>query len=190
MPCDPPDGKDLNLSGSFLFFATIPLVRPFYIFNTAVSQPTRGAVRTLLVATHMLAASAIYKMASIHKIPGKAKIVALPVVLALSFASHFALDAVPHHEMQMPGNVLVGLAVIGFLCRVAWRDKDPILLFAAFLGALPDAMWVLKISPTYDAIHSALHFSGVRVPFYALIIEFIGIAVLLLINYKRRITER
>ncbi|MFE5321037.1 hypothetical protein ACFQ88_20235 [Paenibacillus sp. NPDC056579] len=139
----------------------------------------------MLVATHMLAASAIYKLSSVRQLPGKTAIAAVPAVLALSFASHFALDAVPHHEMQMTGNVLVGFAVIVFLCRVAWRDKDLLLLAAAFLGALPDAMWVLKISPAYDAIHSALHFSGVRVPFYALILEFIGMAVLLVINSKR-----
>lgn len=138
----------------------------------------------MLVATHMLAASAIYKLCSVRALPRKTAAAALPAVLILSFASHFALDAIPHRELQMPGNVLIGLLIIMYLSYIAWRDKDVVVLVAAFLGALPDLMWVLKISPAYDELHSALHFSGgVRIPFYALIIEFIGIAALLLINY-------
>ena len=140
----------------------------------------------MLVATHMAAAAALYKLSSVDKLSRPARMAAIPAVLILSFASHFALDAIPHRELQMPGNVAIGLLVIAWLCLVAWRDKDVLVLATAFLGALPDLMWVLKISPAYDAMHSALHFSGVRVPPYILLVELAGMLALMVIVSLRR----
>ncbi|CAG7617110.1 hypothetical protein PAESOLCIP111_01982 [Paenibacillus solanacearum] len=140
----------------------------------------------MLVATHMLAASAIYKLCSVDRLPASRKAAALPIVFALSFASHFALDAVPHDELQMGGNVAVGIAVILFLFYIAWRDKQIFLLAAGFLGALPDLMWVLKISSAYDTVHASLHFSGANVSPVLMLLEVAGMLALTFLIYAKK----
>ncbi|CAG7647402.1 hypothetical protein ACFQI7_20145 [Paenibacillus allorhizosphaerae] len=140
----------------------------------------------MLVATHMLAASAIYKLCSVDHLPASKKAIALPIVLALSFGSHFALDAIPHDELQMGGNVAIGMAVILYLLYIAWRDKQLFILAAGFLGALPDIMWVLKISPKYDALHSSLHFSGAHVSPVLMLFEIIGMLLLTFLIYTKK----
>lgn len=132
----------------------------------------------MLVATHMAAAAALYRLSSVRSLPRPARWGAMPAVLALCFASHFALDAIPHRELQMPGNTMLGLLVIAYLLYIAWRDGDILLLAAGFLGALPDVMWVLDVSSSFNQFHSSLHFYGVRVPFYILFVELAGLLAL------------
>ncbi|WP_262682061.1 hypothetical protein [Paenibacillus baimaensis] len=138
----------------------------------------------MLVATHMAAASAMYVLSSVKNTSGIQKAVALPVILALSLCSHFALDAVPHFELQMLSNVLIGSLIILFLLYIAWRDKDVFVLVSAFLGALPDVMWVLKISHEFDEMHSFLHSTVTHAPPYSIILELLALASIVFIIYK------
>ncbi|NHN31817.1 hypothetical protein [Paenibacillus agricola] len=137
----------------------------------------------MLVATHMLAASAIFQLSSVRAISGTKKAVALPIVFIGCLYSHFALDAVPHYELQMLANIGIGSIVIAFLFHIAWHTKDMFILAAACFGALPDVMWVLKISPEFDTIHSFLHSAMRNVPAYALGFELLGLLLLFYINY-------
>lgn len=139
----------------------------------------------MLVATHMAAAAALYRLSSVRSLPTPVKWAAVPAVLVLSFASHFALDAIPHRELHMTGNTALGLLVIAYLFYIAWRDRDVLVLAAGFLGALPDVMWVLDASPAFNEIHSKLHFHGVRVPFYMLFVEIAGLFALTVLIYRK-----
>ena len=85
----------------------------------------------------------------------------------------------------MTGNTALGLLVIAYLFYIAWRDRDILVLAAGFLGALPDVMWVLNVSPAFNQIHSKLHFHGVRVPFYMLFVEIAGLLALTVMIYRK-----
>jgi hypothetical protein len=68
----------------------------------------------------------------------------------------------------------VGSLVSLFLLYIAWRDKDIFVLVSAFLGALPDVLWVLTVSPEFDAIHNFLHSTVQTAPPYSLMFELLG----------------
>ena len=77
------------------------------------------------------------------------------VVIPASFASHFVLDAIPHHNSKngdmTSRKFAVMLYVDGLLCVVLavvlaiWQPAHwPLAIIGAFLAMSPDFMWVPK----------------------------------------------
>ncbi len=110
--------------------------------------------------THMLAATAIYKVVPLGK----------PIVLAMAFGSHFLLDAIPHYELSTLLNYILGAITFSFLVILAFYTQNYYLLVAAFLGALPDLNWILGWNQSLGQFHSFMHVSNVLQQQSALII--------------------
>ncbi|WP_166241717.1 hypothetical protein [Paenibacillus turpanensis] len=114
----------------------------------------------MLGATHFAAGAAVYTLLRRPKILG----------LTVAFASHFALDAVPHYELSFPWQVLLFALTGAGVSLLAWKLKDLWVLVAASLGILPDMNWILRISETLDAFHSFIHFKKTSLPVIALLV--------------------
>ncbi|WP_102346407.1 hypothetical protein [Bacillus sp. Marseille-P3661] len=126
----------------------------------------------MLAATHMLAGATVYKVTS-HK-----KAIGLP----LAFGSHFGLDCIHHYDLNINGNLIIGVPIILFILLMGWKQKDGVLIIAAFLGMLPDLISILKISDSFHQIHMFLHFKpSYPLPPYLLVIE--GLLAILFITY-------
>ncbi len=100
--------------------------------------------------THIVTATAVYGI-------GKGKI-KTPWLLLLAFLSHFALDAVPHYEFSLLLNYAFGCLALFLLAIWSIVKRDYYFLAAGFLGILPDANWILGISPFLMKVHSFMHF--------------------------------
>mgnify|MGYP000930401835 CR=1 FL=1 len=100
--------------------------------------------------THIVTATAIYST-------GKGKI-KTPFLLLLAFLSHFALDSVPHYEFSLFLNYAVSGFALFLLAIWSIVRRDFFYLAAGVLGVIPDANWILGISPLLMKIHSFMHF--------------------------------
>lgn len=81
-----------------------------------------------------------------------------PLGLALAFASHFLLDAIPHFELVMPWQYALAAVAALFILLVARRSGVPFLFLGGIAGALPDAICASGISPAFIRLHTFFHF--------------------------------
>ncbi len=100
--------------------------------------------------THIVTATAIYSTGR-----GRVK---TPWLLLLAFLSHFALDSVPHYEFSLLSNYAVSGLTLFLLAIWSIVRRDCFYLAAGVLGILPDANWILGVSPLLMKIHSFMHF--------------------------------
>jgi hypothetical protein len=103
----------------------------------------------MLGATHLIAGAAVYRL-----VRNK------PLGLAAALVSHFALDRVPHYELSLNWNILLGALTGLLLLGAVWKWKDPWLAVAGFLGLYPDINWLLGLNDTFDAFHSWIHYQS------------------------------
>jgi hypothetical protein len=132
----------------------------------------------MLGATHLIAGAAVYSTVRWK-----------PLGLAAALASHYVLDAIPHYELMMRWNLLLGGAAGLFLLFLTWQKKDPWLLVAGILGGYPDFNWLLRLSDTMDRFHNRVHYSATSLPIWAMVvIETIALAlcVTAVVKYSRR----
>jgi hypothetical protein len=119
-------------------------------------------------ATHMIMSAAIYSLGIFDK----------PFIPAVTFGSHFLLDAAPHYGMRRDWNYLLSAATGTFLIFKGLKQKDCFLLPAVFFGILPDVIDKLGLSMTFSKIHDSHYFKG-QAPNYFLVIELLAAALLL-----------
>ncbi len=143
----------------------------------------------MLVATHMMAASTLCEFARSTRLYKDKPKTWRPAILLLAFASHFALDAVPHYDLGILPNGIIGACVIAFLLYEARKNGDVLLLAAAFLGALPDAFFFLEWDTPVDRFHYWIHFRNANpLPLFLLFIELAVVPVLGFVLARRRAT--
>jgi hypothetical protein len=110
----------------------------------------------------------------------------------LAFASHFALDAIPHFD-NFAWNIPLGFFAVLFLLRLTKRTRDPFFLISALFGMLPDINCLLKISNYIIILHQQCHFDKTYpITISYLYIEIYGclvIGYLISIRYSKRITR-
>lgn len=104
---------------------------------------------------HLVASSAVYRV-------GRRRL-SFPLLFGLGFASHFLLDGIPHHDLGIRANILLLAAGGLFILYLMYRDRHPLLLFAALAGVLPDALVLGRVSPFFTHIHDCCHFHGLPV---------------------------
>lgn len=119
-------------------------------------------------ATHMIVSAAIYRLGIFNK----------PVIPAITFGSHFLLDAIPHHGMSRARNYVLSAVTGTCLCYSAWQKKDYFPLWAVFFGILPDVIDKLSLSSTFSKIHNFFYFKE-QAPNYFLFVELLAAAFLL-----------
>ncbi|GIO10777.1 hypothetical protein J19TS2_03320 [Cohnella xylanilytica] len=141
----------------------------------------------MLVATHMMAASALCEFAQATRLYKEKPKAWRPAILLLAFASHFALDAIPHYDLGVLPNGIIGACVIAFLLYEARKTGDGLLLAAAFLGALPDALFFLEWGTPVDRFHYWIHFRSANpLPFFLVILELAVVPALAFVLARRR----
>lgn len=110
----------------------------------------------------------------------------------LAFASHFALDAIPHFD-HFSWNIPLGFIAVIFLLRIVKRTRDPFFLISALFGLLPDINCLLKISNELVILHQYCHFDkSYPITISYLYIEIYGcliIGYLIATRYSERITR-
>ena len=99
-------------------------------------------------ATHVVAAAALYQRIGLKT----------PYLFGLAFLTHFLLDAVPHFDLDMQWNYLLGACAGAFLLYIGKRQGDYKILIAGLLGVLPDIYLVLQPGSNFSAIHNIFHF--------------------------------
>jgi hypothetical protein len=129
----------------------------------------------MLGATHLIAGAAVYRVIR-HK----------PIALAVALVSHFALDRVPHYELSMNWNLLLGALTGLLLLGAVWKWKDPWLLLAGGLGLYPDINWMLGLNDTFDAFHSWIHYQSTTLPVWSMaVMEALAFAISIYIVWVR-----
>ena len=98
--------------------------------------------------THMVVSASIYSM----------RVLPRPAALTAAFASHFILDAIPHYELTLNTNLILLAAAGLFIAYISFLRRDIFISAAAFLGLLPDLIWVFELNSTLINIHSYFHF--------------------------------
>lgn len=126
--------------------------------------------------THMAVASVIYRRGKLS----------VPVLLAAGFGTHFFLDRIPHYELGLGANLVLGLAGGVFLLYLAVRDKDLLLPVAAIVGLLPDALIQTGVSPAFNAFHELCHFKGGPASPLMLVTEFAVAAACLRVLFQQK----
>jgi len=119
-------------------------------------------------ATHMIVSAAIYRLGMFNK----------PILPAITFGSHFLLDAIPHHGMSRTRNYALSAFTGAILCYHGWQKKDYFPLWAVFFGILPDVIDKFGLSSTFSNIHDAFYFKK-QAPKYFLFVELLFMAFLL-----------
>jgi hypothetical protein len=132
--------------------------------------------------THLMVGSFMYAITRRNKILGP----------TLAFASHFALDAIPHFD-HFSWNIPLGFIAVIFLLRIVKRTRDPFFLISALFGILPDINCLLKISNELVILHQYCHFDkSYPITISYLYIEIYGcliIGYLIATRYSERITR-
>lgn len=135
-------GYTFYARGSEVLWLNIDLMYNIYIvynFNIEV---------TMTGATHVLAAAALYQRIGLKT----------PYLFGLAFLTHFLLDAIPHFELNMQWNYLLGACAGAFLLYMGKRQGDYKILIAGLLGVLPDIYLLLVPGSSFYAIHNIFHF--------------------------------
>jgi len=141
----------------------------------------------LLVATHMLAAASLYTLSRTASLQPGTRAAAVPTVMLFAFGSHFVLDAVPHDELNMALNSAIGVVVILYVLWLAWTGRDALLAAAACLGAMPDVLSILHVSPSFNEFHRWNHYKPEgAIPASLMPIELAGALVLVILLYIGR----
>lgn len=120
-------------------------------------------------ATHIIVSAAICRLGIFNKS-------ALP---AIAFASHFLLDALPHHGMSRTRNYVLSAVTGTCLCYTGWRKKEYFPLWVAFFGILPDIIDKLGLSSTFGKMHDFFYFKE-PAPKTFLLLELLVSALLLI----------
>jgi hypothetical protein len=107
-------------------------------------------------------------------------------IYTLAFLSHFLLDSIPHYELSIVWNFVLG-AVSGLLIAyMTIKRKNLRILVLGFLAGLPDLIWLLGFWPSFDRIHNYFHFkSSVAMPGYFIMVEIILSVLAIWILMKR-----
>lgn len=101
-------------------------------------------------ATHIVTAAAIYRYGRFNRF----------YMLLLVFFSHFLLDAVPHYELNLAWNYILGVCAVVFIIYESRVLEDHWIMAAGLLGGLADLNWLLGLSSLLSYIHKLIHFKS------------------------------
>lgn len=129
-------------------------------------------------ATHILAAAALYKKNGLKT----------PFLYVLAFLTHFLLDAVPHYDLEMQWNYILGACAGAFLLIIGKWQGDYKILIAGLMGVLPDVNQVLQFNSSLSDIHNIFHFKKLYPVSKALLtVEMLFLIIcIIIILHKRR----
>ncbi len=116
--------------------------------------------------THLAVSAVIYRRGRLSP----------PLSFALGFVSHFFLDRLPHYDLNMAANMVIGLAGAWFIWHLTCRDRDYLLPFGALMGVLPDALVLWKVNPWFTSFHNFCHYHGTAATPWLLVVEILTVA--------------